>query len=302
MKILLFGRNGQIARRLYSSLLPLGQVIVCGSDEVDFENFTQLRECIKSHKPDVVINASGYTQVDGAESCAQKTFLINAEAVKVIAEETTRINAWLVHYSTDYVFDGNKKGKYTEDDLANPLNVYGRSKLAGDNYITSISKKHLIFRTSWVFDTYGSNFPKAIFSLARKNQSIRVIDDQIGAPTSASLIANITALALYKILISAPSEAEGLSGIYNLSATGEVSWYGFAHALLKQAHKMGVKLCCLPENIIPILSQDYHALAKRPINSRLDTNKLKQKFGIAMPEWNLCIPSLLDDLKIAGIL
>lgn len=299
MKILLFGKNGQVGRRLCTALLPLGKLICLGSNDLDLRDFDKLRAAINSHRPDVIVNAAAYTQVDKAESDVDNAFAINAEAVKIMAEEASNINAWFIHYSTDYVFDGSKNEAYTENDQPNALSVYGKSKLAGDDYISSISSKYLILRTSWVFDSYGKNFPKTILTLAQSKDSIRVIDDQLGAPTHAALIANVTALILYKIM-SAPAASGNLGGIYNLSSTGEVSWYGFAKALIEQAYNTGYELKCLPENILPIETKDYPTPAKRPYHSRLDTTKLTSKFTLEMPSWNLYIKPLLEDLKIMG--
>lgn len=304
MKILLFGKNGQVARRLYPALLPLGTVIVYGSDDLDLRDFDKLRDCIRNHNPDVIINAAGYTEVDRAESESDVAFAINTEAVRVIAEEAANINAWLIHYSSEYVFDGTKNGAYTEEDIANPLNIYGKSKIAADEYIQSITKKYIILRTSWVYDSYGKNFAKTILTLAQKNESLKVVDDQIGAPTNATLIASVTSFIVYRIkchpdaAFLVPQDNANLAGIYNLSTSGEVSWYSFAQALLKEAKNIGAKFTCLSENIIPIPSKDYPTSAKRPMNSRLDTSKLVDKFGLVMPGWEVYIPSLLRGLKV----
>jgi len=302
VKILLFGKNGQLARRLYLALLPLGEVIVYGSNDLDFQDFDQLKKCIRTHAPQVIVNAAGYTDVDKAESNTTEVFAINSEAVKIIAEEASYINAWLIHYSTEYVFDGTKNTPYTENDTPNPLNIYAKSKLAADNYIQSICQKYIILRTSWVYDSYGKNFAKTILTLAQKNESLKIVNDQIGAPTNASLIATVTSFILYKLLIDSTLPIEQFSGIYNLSATGEVSWCGFAKALLEQAHKSGVKLTCLPKNIIPILSEDYISAAKRPLNSRLSTSKLNDKFNLALPKWKVYIPCLLEELKMMMVI
>ena len=302
MKILLFGKNGQLARRLYLALLPLGEVIVYGSNDLDFRNFDQLKKCIRTHKPEVIINAAGYTQVDKAELNADDVFVINTDSVKIITEEAAMINAWLVHYSTEYVFDGTKNGAYIENDNPNPLNIYGKSKLFADNYIQSISSKYIILRTSWIYDSYGKNFAKTILALAQKNEFLQIVNDQVGAPTNASLVASVTSLILYKVITDPNSEPKKFSGIYNLSTTGEVSWYGFANALIKHAYESGTKLTCLPENIIPILSTDYKTVAKRPMNSRLDTSKLANKFDLVLPKWEVYIPCLLEELKMMNII
>ena len=302
MKILLFGKNGQLARRLYLALLPLGEVIVYGSKDLDFQDFDQLKKCIRTHTPDVIINAAAYTAVDKAESESGIAFAINAEAVHVIAQEAANINAWLIHYSSEYVFDGSKNDAYTECDTPNPLGIYGQSKLAADNYIQSMCQKHIILRTSWIYDSYGKNFAKTILTLAQKNESLKIVNDQIGAPTNASLIANVTSFIVYKLIIESSLLAEQFSGIYNLSATGEVSWCGFAKALIEQAHESGAKLTCLPKNIIPISSEDYKSAAKRPLNSRLNTGKLNDKFNLVFPKWEVYIPCLLEELKMMRII
>jgi dTDP-4-dehydrorhamnose reductase len=290
LKILLFGKNGQLAYRLYQALLPLGEIIVYGSRDLDFRNFDQLKKCISLHKPDVIINAAAYTKVDDAESDHDNVFAINADAVKIIAEAAALINSWLIHYSTEYVFDGTKNGAYTENDTPNPLNIYGQSKLFADNYIQSISPKYIILRTSWIYDTHGKNFAKTILSLAKKNDSLRIVNDQIGAPTNAFFVANITSFIIYKILTDSNSMPQKFNGIYNLSTTGEVSWYGFAYALIKQAHESGDKLTCFLENIIPVSTANYKTTAKRPMNSKLDTSKLANKFNLVLPKWDVYIP------------
>jgi len=300
MKILLFGRNGQIARRLYSSLLPLGDVIRCGSSDVDFQDAAKLKEYIKQQQPDIIINAAAYTAVDAAESDSEAAFAINSEAVKIIADAANKCDAWFVHYSTDYVFDGTKNAPYNESDELSPLAVYGKSKADADKYIATNSNKHLIFRVSGVFDSHGNNFPKTILSLAKTKDSLRIINDQVGAPTSASLIAEITALALYKTIHSADSEK--FSGIYNLSCSGVASWYDFAIYLIEQAGKMGAKFTCLPKNIAPIVSSEYPQAASRPLNTRLDKTKIENTFGIKMPSWKLCSSILLEELKMMGLL
>ena len=303
MKILLFGKNGQLARRLYISLLPLGEVIVYSSKDLDFRNFEKLKKVIRIHKPDTIINAAGYTDVEGAQSNIDVVFAINSEAVKIIAKEASAINAWLIHYSTEYVFDGTKNGAYTENDIPNPLNVYAESKLVADNHIQSICQKYIILRTSWIYDSYGKNFAKTILALAKKNKFLKVVSDQIGAPTHASLIANVTSFILYRIITGYSSIiAEQLSGIYNLSASGEISWHGFASALIKQAHEFGNKLSCSFENVIPIFSKDYTTAVTRPMNSRLDNSKLANKFGIVLPRWELYVPYLLEELRIMKVI
>jgi len=300
MKILLFGRNGQVARKLYSLLLPLGEVIRCGSSEVDFQDTTKLKEYIIHYKPNIIINAAAYTAVDNAESDSKTAFAVNTKAVKIIADAANELGAWFVHYSTDYVFDGTKKTSYTEEDKLTPISVYGKSKALADEYIAANNNKYLIFRVSGVFDACGNNFPKTILSLAKTKDSLRIINDQVGAPTSAGLIAEVTTLALYKIIQS--KNAKEFSGLYNLSCSGEASWYKFATFLVKKAMMMGMEITCLPKNITPIAASEYPQAAARPLNARLDKTKLENTFGISIPSWQLCSSLLLEELKVIGLL
>lgn len=300
MKILLLGKNGQLARRLLPALLPIGEVFSYGREEVDFKDRETLKKCIQFHNPDAIINAVAYTAVDQAETDAKTSFLVNTEAVKVITDEAIKINACLIHYSSDYVFDGQKKVAYIEKDICNPLSIYGKSKAMADEYIQSFCKRYIIFRTSWVFDTYGNNFPKKILRLAQEKDSLKVVDDQVSAPNNASFIANITALVLHKILYF--KEASEWSGLYHLSASGETSWFGFAHALLKRAVDLKIPLTCQPENLIPISSLEHSLPAQRPEYSALDTTRLCEKFGLVMPRWDLYTANFLEEFKIMGFL
>lgn len=296
MKILLFGKNGQLSKRLYQTLLPVGDVTVVGSDTVDFTDLSKLKKYLRDHPVDVIVNAAAYTAVDKAESESQKAFAINAEAVKLLAEAANKNDSLLIHYSSDYVFDGTKVGAYTENDKPNPLNVYGKSKALGDAYIQASGCLHVIMRTTWVFDSHGNNFAKAILARAKKDKVLRVVDDQFGVPTSAAMLANITALVVYQ-LIDNFLLSEEWSGIYNVVPSGETSWYGFAGELIKQAQAAGMNLCCLPEDIIPITSAEYPTPAKRPLNSRLNTAHFRDTFDINLPSWEVYIPFLIEELK-----
>ncbi len=301
MKILLFGKNGQVGRRLLSCLLPIGTVIAYGSNDINFMELEKLRSCIKLHKPDIIINAAAYTNVDKAELEITEAFTINAEAVKVIAEEATAIGALLIHYSSEYVFDGTKSTFYTELDTPNPVNIYGKSKLAGDNYIASIASKYIIFRTSWVYDSYGKNFAKTILTLAKDKDILKIINDQIGAPTNASLIANVTAYILYKLSSNGLTTVHKYNGIYNLTASGQTSWHGFACELVKFAQSLGIELIPI-NNIIPIPTEEYITPATRPKNSKLDTCKLTNEFNLVLPEWKIYIPLLIGELKLMNVI
>ena len=301
MKIILFGKNGQIARRLYGQLIVLGEVVLCGSEDIDFRNRVKLKEFVEHHSPDIIINAAAYTEVDNAESNKDKAFAVNADAVKILAEVAKKIDALLVHYSTEYVFDGKKQLGYTEADSMNPLNVYGASKAMADEYISSIDPKHVIFRISSIYDSYGKNFPKTILSFAKTKNSIKVIDDQFISPTSALLVANVTTLILYKILNSSKS-IESFSGTYNIAPEGAVSWYEFATFIIDQVGKMGISLTCKPQDVLPISTLEYNQIAKRPTNSILSTRKVQEKFGLLMPKWELYTVAMLKELKVMGII
>ncbi len=298
MKILLFGKNGQVGRRLHTALLSLGEVTSYGSDDINFLDQNSIIYAIKNIKPDIIINAAAYTAVDKAEAEEDLAFAINYEAVKTIADEAKAINAWFVHYSTDYVFDGAKNSPYTEDDATCPISVYGRSKAMADQYIIQHNTKYLILRTSWVYDSFGKNFPKTILALAQKNESLRIINDQIGSPTHASLIANTTVLMLYHIF----NNKLNLSGLYNLVSSSHTSWHGFANAVIQEAINQGSKLKCIQQDIIPINTSEYITAATRPGHSKLSIFKLENTFGLIMPKWDLYIPSFIEELKIMGVL
>lgn len=297
MKILLLGANGQVGWELQRSLAPLGQLLACDRESADLENLSQLRTTIREYLPDIIVNAAAYTAVDQAESESEKAQLINAEAVALIATETKRIGAWLVHYSTDYVFDGSKTTAYTETDLPNPMSVYGQSKLAGEEAIRDSSCDHLIFRTSWVYAARGSNFAKTMLRLASERDELKVVCDQIGVPTSAELIADITALGLYRIFYD-PSFGEQAIGTYHLSPGGETNWHEYAQYVVTEALQAGFTLNTKPEQIHPIATSEYPLPARRPANSRLDTKKLVNMFRIYLPHWQYHVKRLVSEYLI----
>lgn len=284
MKILLFGKNGQVGWELNRSLQPLGEVIALSRQEADFSKPESLRAIVQSTKPDVIVNAVAYTAVDKAEAEESLATTINGVAVGVLAEEAKNINALLVHYSTDYVFDGSKTSPYTESDTPCPINVYGRSKLAGEEAVVASGCKHLIFRTSWVYAARGNNFVKTMLRLAAERDELKVVSDQFGAPTSADLIADVTALALHHIMMN-PTISDQVSGTYHLAASGKTSWHGFTQLILESAIKNGHGLRVSPKQVGEIRTVDYPTPAKRPVNSHLDISKMQLAFGIVLPSW-----------------
>ncbi|MFK5913747.1 MAG: dTDP-4-dehydrorhamnose reductase [Woeseiaceae bacterium] len=296
-KILLLGANGQVGWELQRSLTLLGEVNVCGKHEANFENLEELGQLVDDYQPTIIVNAAAYTAVDKAESEPERVAQINAVAVKLLAQKAKQLNAWLVHYSTDYIFDGSNSVPYKESDKPNPQSVYGVTKLQGEKNIQEVACKHLIFRTSWVYAARGANFAKTMIKLAKERDELKVINDQIGAPASAELIADITSLCLFRVKQDSNSK---LSGLYNLVPDGEVSWFGFAKYVITLAEKYGVNLKVTPENIQPIPTTDYPTSAKRPMNSRLDVNKIKDAFGVNIPHWKTHVHRLIEELYTEG--
>lgn len=295
MKILLFGKNGQVGWELQRSLAPLGQVIALGHDGGgglcgDLANLQGLVETIRNVAPDVIVNAAAYTAVDKAESDPELAYLINAAAPGVMAEEAASLGAWLVHYSTDYVFDGAGNEARKETAATGPLNEYGRTKLEGERRVARC-EKHLIFRTSWVYSTRGSNFAKTMLRLAAEREQLKVIDDQIGAPTGAELLADVTAHAIRSV--QAKPE---LAGLYHLVAGGGTSWWGYARFVIERAREIGLPTRVEPENIEAIATSAYPTPACRPLNSRLDTGKLRDAFGVYLPDWHQGVLRMMDEL------
>lgn len=301
MKILLLGKDGQVGLELQRALSMLGELIALGRQAADLEQLEALRHLVRKIEPDVIINAAAYTAVDKAESDPEKARRINADAVGILAEEAEKLDSWLVHYSTDYVFDGAKSSSYEEDDLTNPLSVYGRTKLAGEQLIQNCHVKHLIFRTSWVYAACGGNFAKTMLRLAKERDELKVVVDQYGAPTSAELIADVTALALYRIRQDAGS-AQALAGIYHLAASGHTTWHGYAQYVLELAQASGASLKVGPAAVKPIPADSYPLPAARPKNSRLNTAKLASTFNLHLPDWRYHVHRLIDELAAKGIL
>ncbi len=288
MKILLLGANGQVGWQLRRSLMPLSEVKICTRSEADLENHTQIKELIQNYKPSVIVNASAYTAVDKAEKEPEKAESINSTALETLANEAKNLNALLVHYSTDYIFDGKKRESYTETDQPNPLSIYGKTKLAGENKIINSGCNYLIFRTSWVYSERGKNFIKTIINLAKEREELKIISDQIGSPTSADFIADVSAHCITQNLNGKKQ------GIYNLTSEGEVSWHGLAQFVIKELDNMGMKLKTSTDNITPIATSEYPLPAKRPAYSKLNTEKIRKAFNLNTPNWQYHVKMMLD--------
>jgi dTDP-4-dehydrorhamnose reductase len=284
MKILLTGATGQVGWELARTLLPLGEVIAVNRTQADLADLTSLRAVIQHHKPNVIVNPAAYTAVDKAETEQELAFLINAEAPGVLAEEAKKIGALLVHYSTDYVFDGTKSTPYTEADSPNPINAYGQSKLAGEQVIQSVAGDYLILRTSWVYAARGNNFLKTILRLAAEREELSIVADQIGSPTWARLIAQTTSHIVRQVITERQDNSFN-SSLYHLTSIGDTSWHGFAEKIVDIVREQG-KIALKIRAILPIPTSNYPLPAQRPANSRLATNRLEQQFGLTMPSWD----------------
>ena len=295
MKILLFGKGGQVGWELQRSLAPLGELIALDSDSKDycgnFENLDGIAETVRIIAPDVIVNAAAHTAVDKAESEPEFVRTINALAPSVLAKEAQRYNALLVHYSTDYVFDGSGSQAWLETDTPAPLSVYGATKLEGEQAIIASGCQHLIFRTSWVYAARGANFAKTMLRLGSERDRLTVINDQIGAPTGADLLADVTAHA-----IRAVQQQPELAGLYHLVASGETSWYEYARFVLNFARNAGVEISVADSAIEPVPTTAFPTPATRPLNSRLNTNKLCDSFNLVLPHWQTGVARMLTEL------
>jgi len=292
MRILLLGKNGQVGRELQRTLLPIGEVTALGRDELDLEETDKISSVLEAHRPDIIVNAAAYTQVDRAESAPDAAFRANCEAVDIIARYARQNNVLLVHYSTDYVFDGSKDTPYLESDETNPLSTYGRSKRAGEQAIEESGCRFILLRTSWVFSAEGSNFINTILRLAHERTSLRVVADQFGAPTSAELIADVTAMALV-----AHRRDHFADGVYHLTAAGRTSWHGLACYVVRRAAELGFDLKLGADDIEPIATEEYPLPAVRPRNSSLNTNALTGGLGLIMPDWTVHVDRMLDQRR-----
>jgi len=310
MRILLLGKDGQLGRELQRSLAPLGDVTAWGRSECDLSQTESLYAKVLAVKPDVIVNAAAYTAVDKAESEPELAHAINTAAPAALAQVTLDIGCKLIHYSTDYVFNGSGSAPWTEHSPTAPLNVYGKTKLAGEEAITASGCKHLIFRTSWVYAREGGNFAKTMLRLACERVSLSVIDDQIGAPTDAAWLADMTAQVLSTAsqlgtdpkvaslgLGVSPQMFASASGIFHAASSGEVSWHGYASYLIARAGEMGFPIKVSQQAISAVASEAYPTTASRPHNSRLDCSKLTRTFGITPPPWQNGIDKLLQHLK-----
>jgi dTDP-4-dehydrorhamnose reductase len=284
MKLLVLGRNGQVGWELQRALAPLGQVVALSRADADLEDIGALLQIVERECPDVLVNASAYTAVDKAESEPDVADRVNHVAVEALAQWAAATHARLVHYSTDYVFDGRKPTPYVESDETAPQNVYGSTKRDGEAAILASGCQHLIFRTSWVHAGRGSNFVRTILRLAKERSALRIVADQFGAPTGAGLIADITAIA---IAAFTKRETSLASGIYHLTASGKTTWYDFARFIVSEAAECGAELQASPDTIAPIASFQYPTAASRPANSILNTSKLKTALGVSLPDWTL---------------
>ena len=298
MSILLLGKDGQVGWQLQRSLAPHGKVVACGRAECDLADPDQIRAVVRAARPAVIVNATAYTAVDKAESEPDLAHRINAEAPAVLAEEALRLDALLVHYSTDYVYDGRKASAYIESDPTAPQSVYGHTKLAGEDAIRAAGGKSLIFRTSWVFGARGNNFVKTILRLARERDSLGVVDDQVGSPTPAALIATVSGIALAMTRCGQRLE-KGENRLYHLAASNPVSWHAFATTILQLAEQTpGFVLRLKPDAIRAITTSEYPTPAMRPANSQLDCSRLESDFGLQMPDWQPYLARMLQLLAL----
>ncbi|MGB4069527.1 MAG: dTDP-4-dehydrorhamnose reductase [Nitrospira sp.] len=298
MRILLTGKHGQVGFELQRTLAPLGEIYAVGYAECDLADASALSALVRSVKPDLIVNAAAYTAVDKAESEPELVRSVNTEALGILGEEAVKLGAWVVHYSTDYVFDGTKLGAYTEDDLTNPLSVYGRTKRDGEIALQASGARHLIFRTSWMIGAHGRNFAKTILRSALEREHLDVVADQYGAPTSAALVAEVTAQSVRQ----RQREGDGNFpfGLYHLVAGGETTWCEYARFVVSEALAAGRSLKLSPEAIRAIPSSEYPTAAKRPANSRLDTRRFRDHFDSELPDWQYDVRHILQQILVDG--
>jgi dTDP-4-dehydrorhamnose reductase len=287
-KILIFGRVGQVGWELRHKLACLGQVASVDFPEIDFSKADTIREAIRAAEPNVIVNAAAYTAVDKAEATPDPAWALNATGPAVIAEEAKRLGVLMVHYSTDYVYDGSKQGSWVETDAPGPLNVYGETKLAGDEAIAAAGGDYLILRTSWVYGARGANFLLTMLRLAKERPELRIVDDQTGSPTTSECIAQATADILAQVLSPRGDGMAGRSGVYHLTNSGATTWFGFAKEFLSKQ-----PVC---PKLTPIPASEYPVPAKRPVNSVLCCEKLAEAFGVRMPSWELALELVLETL------
>jgi dTDP-4-dehydrorhamnose reductase len=293
-RFLVTGANGQLGFELQRALAPLGEVVACGRDACNLSNPDSIRAAVRAAKPDVIFSAGAYTAVDKAESEPDLARAINATAPGILGEEAAKLDALVIHFSTDYVFDGTKPSAYREEDATNPLGVYGKTKLEGENALAASGADHLIFRTSWVFGAHGKNFIKTILRLASSRDELRIVADQFGAPTGAALLADTSTHIATRYLRDGRENFP--FGLYHLAASGETSWHGFAQHIVAKAAAANSPLQATIDRILPIPAAEYPTPAARPANSRLDTSKFRTVFGLHLPDWKHGVDQVLDVL------
>jgi dTDP-4-dehydrorhamnose reductase len=294
VKILLTGKNGQLGFELQRALAPLGEVVAVGQRDCDLADGAALRALVRRHAPDVIVNPAAYTAVDRAESDEAAARAVNAAAPRILGEEAAHLGALVVHYSTDSVFDGAKDGAYVEDDAPAPQSAYGRTKFEGELALARTNPRHLILRTSWVVGAHGGNFAKTMLRLAAEREHLNVVADQHGAPTSAALLADLTALLVRQY------HCEGAErfpyGTYHVAAAGATTWYDYARFVIGEAHAAGKNLKAMPDAVAPLRTDQYPTPARRPANSRLDTWRFRTTFGLHLPDWRDGVRHVLQQI------
>lgn len=293
LKILVTGKNGQVGFELQRALAPLGEVVAVDHADCDLAQPDAIRQLVRSVAPDVIVNPAAYTAVDKAESDTSTAFAVNAQAPQVIGEEAARLGALVIHYSTDYVFNGGKDGLYAEEDTPDPQSVYGQSKLDGEKALAAANPRHLVLRTSWVVGAHGGNFAKTMLRLAAERERLAVVADQFGAPTSAALLADLTAHLVRQHQRSAEAFPYGT---YHVVAGGHTSWCDYAKFVIGEALAAGKPLKAAPEAVAPLATSDYPTPAKRPANSRLDTSRFQETFGLHLPHWQEGVRQVLQQI------
>jgi dTDP-4-dehydrorhamnose reductase len=293
-RFLVTGANGQLGFELQRALAPLGEAVACGRDACNLSSPDSIRAAVRAAKPDVIFSAGAYTAVDKAESEPDLASAVNGNAPGILGEEAAKLGALVIHYSTDYVFDGVKPSAYCETDATNPLGVYGKTKLEGENALAASGADHLIFRTSWVFGAHGKNFIKTILRLAASRDELRIVADQVGAPTGAALLADASTHIATRYLRDGRENFP--FGLYHLAAGGETSWHGFAQHIVAKAAAANSPLQATIDRILPIPAAEYPTPAARPANSRLDTSKFRTAFGLQLPDWTHGVDQVLDVL------
>jgi len=295
MRILLLGKNGQVGWELNRHLASLGELVALSRQDLDLTDITRLRAVIRDIRPDLIVNASAYTHVDQAEHEEEIAYQVNAKAVEVMASEAERLGIAIVHYSTDYIFDGEKGSPYTEDDRPNPINAYGRTKLAGENFLRQSKVPNFIFRTEWIYGTRGKNFLLTILKLSREREELKIVNDQIGSPTWCRFISETTAEILFRGIENITDFFRQYGGIYHLTASGSTTWYEFAKMITELDPNNREQVC---RRIIPIMTEEYPAPAKRPKFSVLDNKKIEKTFKLKMQKWDKMLQNMIYDLNL----